>query len=313
MDVKDPFSSETLVFPCFPVLIQGNSTESSMADNGRLMPEMASTRGRGGGGGGSGDGTGSSSSASITRPSLIHSVSCPDNLPQLTITTSDDPTHPTELHIPGTPSTKSRLDEDDSDSSSTTTATDNENVRDAESDIDNIEKPKRSPSVSSKVEQVLSNDKDSADTLVEAVLDKAEAQDRHVRFQDHVLESAALVESMLNRRGATDDQSSERMSRRFRRNSAFNEDEMIEDGDTAFSNKAGRDDNGSSSDGVAFSPSAVGGGSVLASLMKLEAQRRHNEEKELERKHRKQKKKVGSYWFSQTLYGAGLNYIDYTI
>lgn len=313
MDVKDPFSSETLVFPCFPVLIQGNSTESSMADNGRLMPEMASTRGRGGGGGGSGDGTGSSSSASITRPSLIHSVSCPDNLPQLTITTSDDPTHPTELHIPGTPSTKSRLDEDDSDSSSTTTATDNENVRDAESDIDNIEKTKRSPSESSKVQQVLSNDKDSADTLVEAVLDKAEAQDRHVRFQDHVLESAALVESMLNRRGATDDQSSERMSRRFRRNSAFNEDEMIEDGDTAFSNKAGRDDNGSSSDGVAFPPSAVGGGSVLASLMKLEAQRRHNEEKELERKHRKQKKKVGFYWFSQTLYGAGLNYIDYTI
>lgn len=239
-----------------------------MADKGGLKPEMASR-------------TGSSSN----RPSLIHSVSCPDNLPQLTITTSDDPAHSAEpLQIPGTPSTTCRLDGNETDSTAST-ATDSESASDAESGID---EKKHNMSAPSKADKVPSNDKDSADTLVEAALDKAEAQDRHVRFQDHVVESAALVERMLNRRGAQEDQSSERLSRKFRQNSAFNEEEM-EDGDT-FSNQGSRDDNGLSSDGMAFS-GPMAGGSVLASLMKLEAQRRANEN-ELERKRRKERKQV---------------------
>ncbi|KAI8991885.1 hypothetical protein BDF20DRAFT_812672 [Mycotypha africana] len=41
-------------------------------------------------------------------------------------------------------------------------------------------------------------DDSAANTLVEAALDKDEAKDRHVRFQDHVMESAALVQRMLS-------------------------------------------------------------------------------------------------------------------
>lgn len=40
--------------------------------------------------------------------------------------------------------------------------------------------------------------KDSAGTLVEAALDQAEARDRHVRFQDHIAEAGSLVERMLS-------------------------------------------------------------------------------------------------------------------
>ncbi|KAI8391088.1 uncharacterized protein BYT42DRAFT_181359 [Radiomyces spectabilis] len=82
----------------------------------------------------------------------------------------------------------------------------------------------------------------SADTLVEAALDQDEAKDRHVRFPDHVAESAALVQRMLSTRGYSDGTSSAKSSHRRADSSIDMQSENS--------------------------------GSVLASLMKLEAQRR---------------------------------------
>ncbi|KAF7721612.1 hypothetical protein EC973_004359 [Apophysomyces ossiformis] len=88
--------------------------------------------------------------------------------------------------------------------------------------------------------------RDSDNTLVEAALDQVDTKTRHIRFQDHVVESAALVNRMLSlRQHPSRHSASENGSELF-----GEEEEAREEIDTQY------------------------GGSVLASLMKLEAQRR---------------------------------------
>ncbi|KAI8047098.1 uncharacterized protein B0P05DRAFT_566883 [Gilbertella persicaria] len=115
----------------------------------------------------------------------------------------------------------------------------------------------------------------AANTLVEAAMDKDEAKDRHVRFQDHVAESAALVERMLSQRigpqPSAPDSLGAMMTQRYESRQTEEESEF-EPG-----------------------PTNHGSGSVLASLMKLEAQRHEGHEKKrkqlkIKRKNKQQKK-----------------------
>ncbi|KAG0168752.1 hypothetical protein DFQ30_004385 [Apophysomyces sp. BC1015] len=90
--------------------------------------------------------------------------------------------------------------------------------------------------------------RDSDNTLVEAALDQVDTKTRHIRFQDHVVESAALVNRMLSLR----QQQPSRQSSSESINERYGEEEQGE-------------------------PDGQYGGSVLASLMKLEAQRRQGD------------------------------------
>lgn len=97
------------------------------------------------------------------------------------------------------------------------------------------------------------HDETGTESLVEAAMDQAEAQDRHVRFQEHVAESAALVQRMLSvRSGRQEPDNLHNIMQSVPTN--FDNDEM-----------------------EMQSPQSPilsgGGGSVLASLMKLESQR----------------------------------------
>lgn len=206
----------------------------------------------------------------VSRPPFYHSASCP-NIPELQLTAvSDDPTHPCEpIRIPSIQSGSSNHDQrliKTTDDNPSTSASDSEATTENEED----EKGEKENQPATE---------DSAGTLVEAALEQSEAKDRHVRFQDHVVESAALVERMLRTRrgGVGDDQSSrsERYSRRFRSNSVIDEAEL-EGGETVSSHGgAGTGAAGSGTtildDKLANVPNV--GGSVLSSLMRLEAQR----------------------------------------
>lgn len=104
----------------------------------------------------------------------------------------------------------------------------------------------------------------AANTLVEAALDKDEAKDRHVRFHDHVAESAALVQRMLSVKMGhhhTPDPLGTMMQNRHDQHQLEEEVELQSPHSTA-----------------------VGGGSVLASLMKLEAKRQDSTTKKKRRK-----------------------------
>ncbi|KAI7900034.1 uncharacterized protein BX663DRAFT_519394 [Cokeromyces recurvatus] len=115
---------------------------------------------------------------------------------------------------------------------------------------------------------------DSAvNTLAEAALDKEEAKDRHVTFQDHVVESAALVQRMLSVRMGQhhriEDPIGTMMAARHNRRKL--DEEAVE----------------------LQSPQAVvGGGSVLASLMKLEAQSHVDVPRKKKKKHTKERKNL---------------------
>lgn len=117
----------------------------------------------------------------------------------------------------------------------------------------------------------------NTDTLLEAALEREEAQDRHTRYQEHIARSAALVDRMLNDTRGSDAATN---LQRFRSsNSIVDEDPGGEESVSA---------------GLPYSMNgaAMGaGGSVLSSLMKLEAQRRQKEQQERERK---KTKKVGT-------------------
>ncbi|OBZ91601.1 Pheromone-regulated membrane protein 10 [Choanephora cucurbitarum] len=124
--------------------------------------------------------------------------------------------------------------------------------------------------------------RDSAGTLVEAALDQAEARDRHVRFQDHIAEAGTLVQRMISTRYPSISGSSEQRPRR----STF--DECAENTFPDELDTVEHQSNHSSLNSARY-----GGGSVLASLMKLEAQRRHpsvKKKKQLVRKRKDPKK-----------------------
>lgn len=126
---------------------------------------------------------------------------------------------------------------------------------------------------------------DSSDTLVDAVLDHRDARDRHVRFQEHVVESAALVERMLSLSGGRRQSTSP--VNRYQAKINHDIDEPEDDIDDKFSDK-GSSTATSKTTGVA-TPNA--GGSVLSSLMRLEAQRRQKEQEyELKKQQRKSRR-----------------------
>lgn len=118
-------------------------------------------------------------------------------------------------------------------------------------------------------------DESNTNTLVEAAMDQAEAQDRHVRFQEHVAESAALVEHMLRMRTGQPIPAPDPLQTMVHNLQTYREEEEDELPQSPLT---------SSSGGI-----GTGGGSILASLMKLEAQRYGSEQS---RKKKKKKSKV---------------------
>ncbi|KAG1048429.1 hypothetical protein G6F46_007888 [Rhizopus delemar] len=105
-------------------------------------------------------------------------------------------------------------------------------------------------------------DESNTNTLVEAAMDQAEAQDRHVRFQEHVAESAALVEHMLRMRTGQPVPAPDPLQTMVHNLQTYREEDDDELPQSPLT---------SSSGGI-----GSGGGSILASLMKLEAQRYGN-------------------------------------
>ncbi|KAI9261989.1 hypothetical protein BY458DRAFT_515520 [Sporodiniella umbellata] len=109
-------------------------------------------------------------------------------------------------------------------------------------------------------------------TLVEAAMDQAEAQDRHIRFQDHVVESAALVEHMLRMRTGRPAP-----------------DPLQAVVSSLNSQRGNEEEEPQSSTSIPQSS-----GSVLASLMKLEAQRYNVASPKTIKKKNQEKKKANS-------------------
>ncbi|KAI7891759.1 uncharacterized protein EV154DRAFT_215922 [Mucor mucedo] len=101
-------------------------------------------------------------------------------------------------------------------------------------------------------------DDSGANTLVEAALDKEEAKYRHIRFQDHVAESAALVQRMLSMKSGQRQAPDALQTAMLNRHDSRNSDEEIS---------------------LHQKHPNLGGGSVLASLMRLEAARVDGENK----------------------------------
>jgi hypothetical protein len=104
--------------------------------------------------------------------------------------------------------------------------------------------------------------KDSAGTLVEAALDQVEAQDRHVRFPEHIAEAGSLVERMLSTRRPSSNH--HHHYHNTIEETAENDLNSLERQQTHQSHTKSNSSNNNN----------IGSGSVLASLMKLETQRR---------------------------------------
>ncbi|KAI9323243.1 hypothetical protein BX666DRAFT_1884679 [Dichotomocladium elegans] len=114
---------------------------------------------------------------------------------------------------------------------------------------------------------------DSSDTLLGAVLEHQDAQDRHVRFQDHVVESAQLVERMLSNHPPRNPSATLDRFQVSRGNREKNTHRRF-----------------SSESDNSMKERPVEGGSVLSVLMRLEAQSRRKEKNMDLKKTRKAKK-----------------------
>ncbi|KAI9499475.1 hypothetical protein BDB00DRAFT_2329 [Zychaea mexicana] len=252
-----------------------------------------------------------SSVSSSTRPPFVHSVSCP-NIPELRVTT--DSVHPCEP-VEATPKDdpkreQRRRQQQQNDTSSTSSESDTMEDDDGEKQNNwaSVPSPTRHNRISSRSRSSIDKEKEhqsaagvgSDNELLEAALDHQEAQDRHVRFQDHVMESAALVERMLSIRDGTSQD--DRLARRFRSNSVMDEADL-EGGEQTVSSPGGMPecaqhetiDSGGTSTGAMSGAGlgmGAGGGSVLSSLMKLEAQRRRNEQEQEKKNQRRKQQKV---------------------
>lgn len=120
-------------------------------------------------------------------------------------------------------------------------------------------------------QNTISVEDSAANTLIEAAMDQDEAKDRHIGFQEHVAESAALVEHMLKVKFG-----------------------HLPSQDPIGHAMTTRHDNRDEED-MEMTPThqpQIGGGSVLASLMKLEVQRKVGEEKQKKKKKKKVKHSV---------------------
>lgn len=289
--------------------------EGGQGDKDRLKPGGNNVRT-------SSHGGASSISSGSSRPPFLHSVSAP-SVPQIQLST-DSGTHPFE----SPPSSIQRRPSNASSDSATASASDESD--DSESTADEVDEKPHSLHSSRRSQQHMAANKipprtgdedrpGSADTLVEAALDHADAQDRHVRFQDHVLESAALVERMLNRRGTTtstvnDDNQSARNRRFASMSNNVLDEEELEGGDTMSTGGGGGllglipgkgDETLEKFSTKSPPPESGAGGSVLSRLMVLEAQRRRSEEAKDHKKKRRREKKVKvpmSYLFSCALW-----------
>ena len=231
------------------------------------------------------------------RPNTLHSSNTWPRLPELALTTSGDSHVLKPVDIPepsifsATSSSQAMLHPDIKNQQRQSTAyisTDNEVITtdtDSESDTVDIDQRRRDISFDdfnstrtlSKLPS-LNNDHHKADlplndsaanTLAEAALDKDEAKDRHVRFQDHVTESAALVQRMLSVKMGhhhTPDPLGTMMQNRHNQNQHQHQhEEEVE---------------------LQSPHQSMGSGSVLASLMKLEAKRHDGEKKKKRRKNK---------------------------
>lgn len=124
-------------------------------------------------------------------------------------------------------------------------------------------------------------DESNTNTLVEAAMDQAEAQDRHVRFQEHVAESAALVEHMLRMRTGQPVPAPDPLQTMVHNLQTYREEDDDELPQSPLT---------SSSGGI-----GSGGGSILASLMKLEAQRYGSEQSRKKKKKKSKARKKKTY------------------
>lgn len=187
---------------------------------------------------------------------------------------------------------------------------DSEDAKDVDDDDDEKEHYERPSAVSTNTQ--------SADTLVEAAMVQAQAKDRHVKFQDHVAASAALVQQMLGKTSggpsnssdpaATHDEIGHPASPLHRQQSSVdrvNSNTSNGSGGShprrpSFFYQQHRNDIADSTDDLHISGglsltqdgdmTTAASGSVLASLMKLDAQRRQRHDEYLLSKEKKTKK-----------------------
>ena len=247
------------------------------------------------------EGSGKRRTSSVSRPPFVHSRSCP-NIPEL-VENDSEPIHPFDFV-----DEEKQQEQPNQQKQNDTTGSESDTIEDDDdpksvNDISWTGVPS-SPARHNRITSLASKEKDqqttsTTDELLEAALDHKEAQDRHVRFQDHVMESAALVERMLSIRDGGNPQD-DRLSRRLRSNSVMDEADL-EGGEKTVSSPGGLmmpectqhdtiDSAGTGSGGIG-NMGLGAGGSVLSSLMKLEAQRRRKEEEqEFKREKRKEKK-----------------------
>lgn len=234
--------------------------------------------------------------SAFTRPRLNdeevqkHLASTWPRLPEVAITSSDNsPTNLYSPNIPNSPALSSsshsnleiiasrpnsygrRIVYKDGELVSTDTNSEsdtevNENLGDIFDDEGSIKTLSQLPSLNNDHHKnEIQLDDPAAATLVEAALDKDEAKDRHVRFQEHVAESAALVQRMLS----------------VKRGHHHNPDALGTAMQSRYDSRPEEE--------MELQPSqpALGGGSVLASLMKLEASRHDGEVKKAQAKQKK--------------------------
>ncbi|KAI7877976.1 hypothetical protein K492DRAFT_10069 [Lichtheimia hyalospora FSU 10163] len=184
--------------------------------------------------------TTSSNGSNVTRPPFNHSNSCP-NIPELKFTVDGD----------------------------------DENLNEKQPSI--LSHPSDSEHEKTDDEKDNHSSVSNTDTLLEAALEREEAQDRHTRYQEHIARSAALVDRMLND---------------TRGNDAANNLQRFRSSNSIVDEEPGGEESISAGLPYSMGGAAMGtGGSVLSSLMKLEAQRR---QKEQQKRERKKTKKVGA-------------------
>ncbi|CAO3696850.1 unnamed protein product [Rhizopus microsporus] len=181
-------------------------------------------------------------------------------LPVLQVTTTGSSSNDAHLNNCQTEVINEPIMEADSkNASSNSTTSDSETSLEYE-DILEKELPRRhscTRQLTGKKSMTASKKSDSAGTLVEAALEQPQARERHVRFGDHILEAGNLVERMLSTRIEDNVEPP-----------SHNHHTHTIDEDSIYLR------NGSIEDGRSPSSPTVGTGSVLASLMKLESQRR---------------------------------------
>jgi hypothetical protein len=191
---------------------------------------------------------------------------------------------------------------------------DSDDAKDADDDDDEKQHYERPSAVSTNTQ--------SADTLVEAAMVQAQAKDRHVKFQDHVAASAALVQQMLGKSSGggpsnSPDSAATHEEIGYSTSTQHQQQPSVDRVNSNTSHGSGgshprrpsfffqqhRNDIADSTDdlhlnvgggGLSLTQggdmTAAASGSVLASLMKLDAQRRQRHDEYLLSKEKKKKK-----------------------